>query len=234
MKFYRADIFTGVFIFFGLLLGLSTILFIYGYNLLDDRNKYTIRMNSLAGVSKGTPIKLKNFSVGEITEVIPIYGTDIYFKAKALINKDLQLYRGTRINITKANVIGDTVIELYPSKVKKYPIREGGTLFATNIVNLDQMVTEISNMISNAGDMVETVSNVAGDSSREIKMLLRNLNGTVARVNYLLGGTQEEIIATMRNIRKTSVTLERFSREMAANPWKILEKKGDSNQTALP
>ncbi len=37
MKFERNDIFTGLFVLVGTVFGLSVLLFIAGYNLLDDR-----------------------------------------------------------------------------------------------------------------------------------------------------------------------------------------------------
>lgn len=236
MRLDRNDIFTGLFVLIGTVFGLSVLLFIAGYNLLDDRTVYWVRFEKLAGVKKGTQLKIKNFTVGEVKEVVPIYGTDLYFKARVLVNKEFVIYQGTRVNITNQNVIGDTVIELTPSLVKKYPLKPHDTLFATNVTNLEQMVSQISQLIATVNKMVETFGALAGDNKTDVKLLLTNLNASITRVNSLLDASQGEIVAIMRNIRSTSTTLDKFTKEMAANPWKILDKKGapPGETAALP
>lgn len=226
MKFSHNDIFTGLFFLIGTIFLLTVILFIAGYNLLDDRTEYWVRFEKLAGVKKGTTIRIKNFAVGEVKDVIPIYGVDLHFKARVLINKEFALYQGTVVNITNQNVIGDTVIDLIPSLVKKYKLHEHDTLFATSVTNLDQMVSQISNLVSTINKMVETFGALAGDNKSDVKMLLANLNGSITKVNALLDSSQGEIVAIMRNIHSTSTTLDKFTKEMANNPWKILDKRG--------
>jgi ABC-type transporter Mla subunit MlaD len=225
MKFERNDIFTGLFVLIGTVFGLSVLLFIAGYNLLDDRTEYYVRFEKLAGVKKGTQIKIKNFTIGEVKEVIPIYGTELHFKARVLINKEFIIFQGTRVNITNQNVIGDAVLDLTPTLVKKYALKPQDTLFATNIVNLEQMVSQISNLVSTVNRMVETFATLAGDNKNDIKMLLTNLNGSITKVNGLLDASQGEIVAIMRNIRSTSTTLDKFTKDLARNPMMLLQKK---------
>lgn len=239
MKLERNDIFTGLFVLVGTLFGLSVLLFIAGYNLLDDRTEYWIRFEKLAGVKKGTQMKIKNFTIGEVREVIPIYGTDLHFKARVLINKEFAIYQGTKVTITNQNVIGDAVIDLTPALVKKYLLKPQDTLFATNIVNLEQMVTQISNLVATINKLVETFSALAGDNKSDVKMILTNLNGSIAKINGLLDSSQGEIVAIMRNIRSTSSTLDKFTKDLAKNPMMILNKKpgesgGSSEAAALP
>ncbi|MBN8221548.1 MAG: MCE family protein [Spirochaetes bacterium] len=240
MKFDKNDIFTGLFVLIGAVFGLSVLLFIAGYNLLDDRTEYWVRFEKLAGVKKGTQIKIKNFTIGEIKEVVPIYGTDLTFKGRALINKEFIIYQGTKVTITNQNVIGDAVIDLTPSLVKKYPLKPQDTLFATNIVNLEQMVNQVSNLVATINKLVETFAALAGDNKNDVKMILTNLNGSIAKINGLLDSSQGEIVAIMRNIRSTSSTLDKFTKDLAKNPMMILNKKGgdpgggSSDAAALP
>lgn len=226
MKFDRNDIFTGLFVLVGAVFGLSVLLFIAGYNLLDDRTEYWVRFEKLAGVKKGTQIKIKNFTIGEIKEVVPIYGTDLTFKGRALINKEFIIHQGTKVTITNQNVIGDAVIDLTPSLVKKYPLKPLDTLFATNIVNLEQMVNQVSNLVATINKLVDTFAALAGDNKNDVKMILTNLNGSIAKINGLLDSSQGEIVAIMRNIRSTSSTLDKFTKDLARNPMMILNKKG--------
>lgn len=238
MKFERNDIFTGLFVLVGVVFGLSVLLFIAGYNLLDDRTEYWVRFEKLAGVKKGTQIKIKNFTIGEVKDVVPIYGTDLHFKARVLINKEFIIYQGSRVNITNQNVIGDAVLDLLPSLAKKYVLKRQDTLFATNIVNLEQMVSQISNLVGTINRLVETFATLAGDNKNDIKLLLTNLNGSIAKVNGLLDSSQGEIVAIMRNIRSTSGTLDKFTKDLAENPWKVLDKRPSSgpppDSAALP
>lgn len=236
MKLDRNDIFTGLFVLVGTVFGLSVLLFIAGYNLLDDRTAYWVRFDKLAGVKKGTQIKIKNFTIGEVKEVVPVYGVDLHFKARVLINKEFAIYQGTKVTITNQNVIGDAVLDLTPTLVKKYKLKPEDTLFATNIVNLEQMVNQISGLVTTINKLIETFASLAGDNKNDVKAILTNLNGSIAKVNGLLDASQGEIVAIMRNIRSTSTTLDKFTKDIANNPWKILDKKPHGNQEspALP
>ncbi|MDH5717237.1 MAG: MlaD family protein [Spirochaetia bacterium] len=233
MKFQKDDIFTGLFIIIGTTLAFATLFLMLGYSLKENRTEYVVRMEKLAGVKKGTPIKVKNYTVGEVTEVIPIFGSDIYFKSIINVDSSLILYRGTKINITTQNVIGDTILEIFPSHEETNQLKPGETLFALNVVNLDQMVKQLSGLINNISQMVSIFGNVAGDSKNDIKFLLTNLNKSIMKVNNLLDSSQGEMLEIMRNIGSTAKTLDSFTKEVSKNPWKLLEK-GQSNRSALP
>ena len=236
MKLQKHDFLTGVFVLIGLILGIGSILVIVSYNLVSNRVQYTLRLDKLSGIKKGTLIRVKNYTVGEVERVIPIYGTDLTFRADIFIDRDLILYRGTKVNVTNLNVIGDTVIELFPALKGKYRLKEGDTLFATNITNLDEMVSQVSSILTTVNSAIQNFGDMAGNSKGDIKSLLVNLNRSVLKINSILDASQDELILTMKNIRLTSQTLEKFSREIAANPWRIMESKPGSTTrgVALP
>ena len=236
MKLQKHDFLTGVFVLIGLILGIGSILVIVSYNLVSNRVQYTLRLDKLYGIKKGTLIRVKNYTVGEVERVIPIYGTDLTFRADIFIDRDLILYRGTKVNVTNLNVIGDTVIELFPALKGKYRLKEGDTLFATNITNLDEMVSQVSSILTTVNSAIQNFGDMAGNSKGDIKSLLVNLNRSVLKINSILDASQDELILTMKNIRLTSQTLEKFSREIAANPWRIMESKPGSatRGVALP
>ena len=230
MKFERDDFFTGLFVIGGSVLAISTLLILLGYNVFSNRVHYILRMEKLAGVIKGTPIKLKHYTVGRVEEVYPIYGGNIYFKASVSIDRDLRLYRGTLINITKQNVIGDTILDLIPSIEKKQVLRPGDTLFASNIVNLDQMINQISGLVTNVSETVNVFGKLAGNSKGDVKRLFFEMNTALSKVNRVLTRSERSLYDTMRNIRKTSATLEKFSREISDNPLMLLKGKQQSYQ----
>jgi len=236
MKFQKDDVFTGFFVIIGSALALGTLFLLLGYDLMEKKTEYIVRMERLAGIKKGTPVKIKNYSVGEVTEVIPIYGSDIYFKARISVDSSMILYRGTKVNITTQNVIGDTVLQLFPSHEETHRLKRGETLFASNIVNLDQMVTQLSDLINSVSQMVSIFGTMAGDSKSDVKNLLINLNKSIIVVNRLLTSSESQLTEIMRNISNTSRTMDAFTKEVAKNPWKLLEKKGSSSgsSAALP
>ena len=94
------------------------------------------------------------------------------------------------------------------------------------------MVAQISNLVGTINRLVETFAALAGDNKNDVKLLLTNLNGSIARVNGLLDSSQGEIVAIMRNIRSTSGTLDKFTKELAENPWKVLDKRPASGPPA--
>ncbi len=235
MKVNKDDIFTGLFVVVGLILAIATVTFLFGYHLMDNRLSYLVRMEKLGGVKKGTAVRLKNFSVGEVTDVIPIYGDDIYFKAIISVDSGLQLYRGTRLNISNQNVIGDTIMEIMPSSERKYLLQNGDTLYAGNIVNLDEMINHISSAVANVSELIASFSNMADVNKNSVKMLLLNLNSSIVKVNHILDSSSVEIPAILTNVRKTTESLERLSKQIEKNPWSIMTEPGGSKKpTALP
>ncbi|MDH5721020.1 MAG: MlaD family protein [Spirochaetia bacterium] len=225
MKMQKDDVFTGIFVIIGSALALGTLLLMLGYDLMEKKTEYIVRMEKLAGIKKGTPVKIKNYSVGEVTEVIPIYGSDIYFKAVISIDSSMILYRGTKVNIASQNVIGDTIIQLFPSHEETQKLKKGETLFATNIVNLDQMVSQLSQLIGNVSQVISDFGSLAGS---DIKILLTNLNMAIISMNRLLTSSEEKLAEIMYNLANTTKTLNTFVDEISKDPWKLLEKKEET------
>lgn len=236
MKATKDDVFTGLFVLIGIILALGTVVFLFGYHLLEDKTTYLVRMEKLGGVKKGTFVKLKNYTVGEVSEVIPIYGNDIYFKAYIKIDSALQLYRGTKLNITNQNVIGDTIMEIIPSKERKSLLKEGDTIYAGNIINLDEMIAHISSAVANISELIESFSDMADTNKNSVKMLLFNLNTSIIKVNHILDSSSVEIPAILENVRKTTESMERLSKQIEKNPWSLMGGKGGNQNgpAALP
>ena len=225
MNFSKADIVTGIFFLSGLFLGLFTLLFLFGYNLFDNRNSYKMRMEQLNGVQKGTLIMYQNFNVGEVVNVEPLYSKAIYFRSEIRLDNMLQLYRDCKFVISKQNVVGETFIEVVPGTDFRFPLEEGATVFTENNSNLTDLLSELNVVVGDAAEVVSLVKDVAGKSKSELGLMLGNLNLSIIKINRLLDSTEGEIIETMRNLRLTSGTLEKFSREVAENPWRLLESK---------
>lgn len=236
MKANKDDVFTGLFVIIGLLLAFATISFLFGYHLLENKTSYLVRMEKLGGVKKGTLVKLKNFTVGEVTRVIPIYGNDIYFKSYIKVDSALQLYRGTKINITNQNVIGDTIMEIIPSKKRNVLLREGDTIYAGNIINLDEMIAHISSAVANVSELIESFSDMADANKNSVKMLLFNLNTSIVKVNHILDSSSVEIPEILKNVRMTTESMERLSKQIEKNPWSIMGGRsgGQKDPAALP
>ena len=223
MKLKKDDIFTGLFVVGGAILALITLFTILGYNVLEDRISYTVRMDSLAGIKKGTKIQWNNFTVGKVIYTTPIYGTDIYFKAIVSIDRALRLYRGSKINITKENIIGDTVMNLVASINKNVLLKEDDTLFATSITNLDEMVNNVNLILKNVSGLLGQFNGMAGSNKQYITGFLTGLNQTVGKVNNLLDATQTDVFKILRNLQSTSKTLDRFSKAVENNPMMLLQ-----------
>jgi ABC-type transporter Mla subunit MlaD len=184
-----------------------------------------MRMEQLNGVQKGTLIMYQNFNVGEVVNVEPLYSKAIYFRSEIRLDNMLQLYRDCKFIISKQNVIGETFIEVVPGTDFRFPLEEGATVFTENNSNLTDLLSELNIVVGDAAEVVSLVKDVAGKSKSELGLMLGNLNLSIIKINRLLDSTEGEIIETMRNLRLTSGTLEKFSREVAENPWRLLESK---------
>ena len=184
-----------------------------------------MRMEQLNGVQKGTLIMYQNFNVGEVVNVEPLYSKAIYFRSEIRLDNMLQLYRDCKFIISKQNVVGETFIEVVPGTDFRFPLEEGATVFTENNSNLTDLLSELNVVVGDAAEVVSLVKDVAGKSKSELGLMLGNLNLSIIKINRLLDSTEGEIIETMRNLRLTSGTLEKFSREVAENPWRLLDSK---------
>lgn len=191
-------------------------------------------MEELNGVQKGTLIKYQNFIVGEVVDVDPLYSKAIFFRSSIRVDNMLQLYRDCKFIISKQNVVGETFIEVDPGTDYRFPLQEGSTVFTLNNSNLTDLLTELNTVASDAAEVIKLVKDVAGTSKGEIGLMLTNLNLTILKINSILDASEGEIVETMRNLRMTSTTLEKFSREVAENPWRLLEDKSKAGTFKEP
>jgi len=221
----KDDIFTGLFVLIGTLLGLGLLITLLGFNVMANRTEYVLRLDQLAGLKKGTSILWKNYKVGEVVEVIPVIGSNIFFKANLYIDSNLKLYRDTKIIISKKNVIGDTVIRLSPGKKKEIILKEDDTLFATNISNLDALVDKISAMTNSLTGLVGTLDDIVGSSKNSLLGILGNFNQTSRKINTLTDASAIEVLASLKNIKSTTATLDKFMKKASKDPLGVLKKK---------
>ena len=204
MMFKRDNALVGLFVAGGALIFISLMLFLLGYNFTDTRTEYNIRFRKLAGIKKGSDVFLKGFKVGEVSDIQPTFGSDIYFKAQILVDRGLHLYRGTKAVITNQNVIGDAALVLKLPPVKEILLLEGDTIFANQVQSIDSLIGEMAELTSNVNALVRSLGDLTGSNKQGISNILANVNGLFLRINGILDKSEGSMVNTFKNVSKAT------------------------------
>jgi len=225
MKFKQESVLVGLFVASGIFISIGVLFFVLGYDFNENRNTYVFRFVQLAGIKRGSEVLLKGHIVGEVKQITPIYGSNIYFKAQVAIDKDLQLYRGTQSLVTNKNVIGDAALVLEIPKQKDNILHPGETIFANNVRNLDELINQMAKLTTNLNSLVSSLGDLAGSNKSGVSRIITQINSILNKADRIMSNSESSIMETMINIAKTTKTLRRFAAEIRRNPLILLQGK---------
>lgn len=222
MKFNQENALVGLFVLGGFIISLGIVLFLLGYNFTEDKKSYIVRFKDLGGIKKGSEVILKGSQVGEVVEVKPTFGSNIYFKAEIKVNSGLLLYRGTQAEISNKNVIGDAALKLVlpADKDKRFPLREYDTIFANQVANLDNLISQLSKLTGNINGLVTSLGDLTGSNKQGVSNILANVNGSILRINRLLDNSEGNIQGILANGVKTI----KLSQRLIVQMFRVLKK----------
>lgn len=221
----------GLFIVVPTIMLLMFIVVKLGYSLSGSTIDVYLKIDNLTTIKKGTSIKLKGYDVGKVVDLKPVYRPALHFLATMRIQKNIELHEDCSAIILNQNIIGDTVIELRNPYRKGKPLLEGDVIEGLAIVNLEELLKDVSKLLTTVTTTVEGFKQISLESRANVRDILANISGSTASINSLLLKSQGDILTTLSSFRDTARILNEISRELKKNPMKfVLSGKKDNGE----
>ncbi len=106
----------------GLMVAVAIFLFYFGFNYLkgvsifQSTNQYTGVFEELDGLVKSSPVKIKGFKVGQVSDIRFDFSKDEPFVVKIEVDNNISLPIGTEMLLTDDGLLGGKIIELVYSE----------------------------------------------------------------------------------------------------------------------
>ena len=193
----KMELKVGIFVFIGVMIFVSFILFIGGFKTLTAGYKVNLIFNFINGVKVGAPLRFSGVDVGEIKE-IKFIGAPGKEPNKIVvvgwIKKQIGLPSDSTVWVNTLGLLGERYVEIMPGKDYTHPVAPGGNLTGTDPVAMH----EVARMAKNIADSLQNIIDK-----------IKNQEGTLGK---LIGND------TIYN------ELEAFVQDIRKHPWKLLIK----------
>lgn len=151
MKIERDDAKIGLMVIVALLLFAGLLLHRSVTTLAARETRLKVRLASASDVVVGTEVQLQGLRVGQVNSIeLERHGVDYTFLATLGVQRNLLLWKGTRIIVT-SKVVGGSFLEfeLPPIEGRKAPLDPTVELTATRSASLGSLIEEIQGFVRN-------------------------------------------------------------------------------------
>jgi len=197
----------GIFTITGILLLIFAVFFIGNQkNLFSSTIKLHGMFKSVNGLQMGNNVRFAGINVGVVDDIQIINDTAV--KVVLNIDKDVQKFikKDSRMNIGSDGLMGDKLVVISPGGATTTEmVRDGDQIAAVNPMDIDKLMTKVTKMADDAGDMITSLSQIVNK--------INNGQGSIGRLlnNDKMAKTMESTIAqaqkTIKNVHQTSSTL---------------------------
>ncbi len=223
-KLEKNELRVGLFILIPMVILLFFIMLKLGYSIAGSTIDIYLKIDSLTSVKKGTPVKIKGYTIGRVVELIPVYRPALHFLATMRIQKEIELYEDCSAIIQNQNVIGDPSIELKNPEKKGLLLSDHDVIEGIEYVNLEAILQDVHVLLTTLSKTVNIFKQISLDSRYHLRTLVSNLSSSVSNINRILADSQKDIIAVMSAFRQTAQTMNEISKELKKHPLKFLFK----------
>ncbi len=220
----RSEFKVGLFVFVPTVIIFLFVLLKLGYSVASTTMDVYLKIDSITSIKKGTPVKIKGYTMGRVVKIQPVYKPALHFLATMRINQDVVLFENCTAIIQNQNILGDPVIELNnPERIGK-PLLSGDVIEGIEYVSLESVMQDVHKLLSTLTDTVGVFKQISLDSKHNIHAVISDLSKTVKNVNGILVNSQKDIVEILGSFRKAAKTMDEISKELKLNPVKFLFK----------
>ncbi len=222
VKFEKNEIRVGLFILIpGIILLIFTTLKL-GYSIASSTIDIYLKIDSLTSVKKGTPVKIKGYTIGRVVELKPVYKPTLHFLATMRIEREIELYENCSAVILNQNVIGDPAIEIKNPEKKGEALINHDIIEGIEYVNLEAVLQDVHLLLSTLTGTVNMFKDITIDSRNNLRVLVSDLSVSVRKLKEILDDSQKDIVTLLSSFRQTSEVMTEISKEFKKNPMKFL------------
>ena len=156
--------------------------FLKGTDIFSSENYYYATYENIGGLVPSSPVYVKGFKVGQVAAVKYDFSKKKSFVIKISVSKDIQLPKGTMIQLYDDGLMGGKAIQLIYA-----PIVASQAMYSPN----DTIPSEVGTglMAQVAGDLmpkIESISTQADSLIRSVRVLVENksLNKSLSSIEH--------------------------------------------------
>ena len=225
-KLEKNELRVGLFILVPLVILMLFIMLKLGFSIAGSTIDLYLKIDSITSIKKGTPVKIKGYTIGRVVEIQPVYRPALHFLATMRIRGDIELFEGCGAMIMNQNIIGDPVIEIRNPEKQGAVVINGDVIEGIEYVNLEAVLQDVHVLLTSLSSTVGVIRQISMESRQNLRDLVANLSNSVASINVILQDSQKDIIAILASFRETAKTMNEISIELKKHPVKFLFKDG--------
>ncbi len=225
----------------GLIATVTILAFIWGFNFLKGQNMFSTSndfyavYSELAGLSRGNPVVLNGFKVGQVNDIAFKEGSYDELIVSFSVTSDISLPENTIAVIISSDLLGTKAIELNPGDSNS-PVQDGDTIqsalqpdlleeLSDELVPLrDRVVTSLISLDS----ILNNASVLLNDEAvNDLHATFNQLNTSTEVISRLLVSQERHLTHTFENLDNISSALEQNTMAME-NILANLEQVSDS------
>ncbi len=207
----------GIFLFFGLVVAMATILMMGGAKTFFDKYyRLNMEVADAAGVGKGAAIRSGGLKIGTVEEIA---FTENYAGVKVTmkINQDFQqrIRQDSTVRFQTQGVLGDKYLEITGGSPDQAVIQDGGMIQAEAGKGLSEVLGEGANAVALLKDNLANLKVITSAIAQKNQManIMRDLEVTTANLKDLStemkgAGVGKELASTMKNLKVVSERLK--------------------------
>ena len=192
---------TGAFVLCSFLL-LLIIIFLIGKqkNMFGSTFSVHAHFKNISGLKEGNYVRYAGINVGNVDNIRIINDTTVM--VKMILQKSIRPYikEDVTASIGSDGLMGDKLVVISPGSYSSPVVKEGGRVKASNPVDIDRIVNNLSKISDNAQELTGSLANVMtkinngeGSFGRLVNSdkLVRNLEGTLSSAQQTVGTVQK-------------------------------------------
>lgn len=177
-----------------LLFGLN---FLNGINVFKPTNFYYVTFSNIDGLVETAPVYIKGHQVGQVREIYYDFTKEVSFVITLDVNKDLQIPKGTKVELFDNGLLGGKAIRLVYGPQVQNTVQVGDTLQSVVVPSLmkslsDKLLPKIDALVSSTDSLITSVRKVTGSTQ------LQNSMEAIERSSKNLEQTSEELKVVMK------------------------------------
>jgi len=209
----------------------SIILFIWGYNFLkgknlfDTSNKLFVVYENVSGLATSAPVTLNGLTIGKVNSIT--INPDGKLLVELHITTDFPIAKSSIAEIYDAGLVGGRQIAIKPNFQDKNYTKSGDYLQASSKLGLtdalaqqlEPLQAKIQKLLDNADVLFTNVNDVLNAQTKQnIKSSITELNKTLTEfsvasknINGLIAENKSKLNSTMSSIDKTTDNFSKIS-----------------------
>ena len=213
----------------------SILLFIWGYNFLkgkdlfDSRTKVYVIYDNVAGLVDSAPVTLNGLAIGKVNSIN--IQPDGKLLVEMQITTDFPISKSSIAEIYDSGLVGGRQIAIKLNFQDKDYIKSGDYLKASSKLGitdalaqqLEPLQFKVQKMLDDSDLMVKNINDILDETTKQnLKSSIAELNKTLSEfsvasknVNEILADNKSKINSTMTNLDKMSANFSKMSDSLA-------------------